>query len=117
MLTPHLQHQGWSLLPEHAYIGDGLSGARLDRPALDRLRDAARRGALDAGIILSPERLARHDAHQWLLIEAVEKVNTPVLFLQNPCGDSPHGKRLTQRQGRIAEDARAQLAEGTRRGR
>ena len=41
-LKEHMQHHGWSLLPEHEYSDDGISGARLDRPALDRLRDAAR---------------------------------------------------------------------------
>src|SRR5262249_12300723 len=35
----------------------GIRGARLDRPALDRLRAAARRGAFDAGVIVSPDRL------------------------------------------------------------
>ena len=52
------QHHGWSLLPEHEYIDDGISGARLDRPALDRLRDAARCGEFDAVVILSPDRLS-----------------------------------------------------------
>ena len=117
MLKQHIQHQGWSLLPEHEYIDDGISGARLDRPALDRLRDAARRGELDAVVILSPDRLARNYAHQWLLIEEFEKVNTPLIFLQNPFGDSPQGKLLTQMQGMIAEYERAQIAERTRRGR
>jgi site-specific DNA recombinase len=63
MLKQHIQHQGWSLLPEHEYIDAGISGARLDRLALDRLRDAARRGELDAVVILSPDRLARNYAH------------------------------------------------------
>jgi site-specific DNA recombinase len=117
LLKQHIQHQGWSLLPEHEYIDDGISGARLDRPALDRLRDAARRGELDAVVILSPDRLARNYAHQWLLIEEFEKVNTPLIFLQNPFGDSPQGKLLTQMQGMIAEYERAQIAERTRRGR
>jgi site-specific DNA recombinase len=58
-LKHHIQHHGWSLLPEHEYIDDGISGARLDRPALDRLRDAARCGEFDAVVILSPDRLAR----------------------------------------------------------
>ena len=30
-------------------MDDGYSGARLDRPALDRLRDAAEAGVLDGG--------------------------------------------------------------------
>ena len=77
MLKQHIQHQGWILLPEHEYIDDGISGARLDRPALDRLRDATRRGELDAGVMLWPDRLARNSAHQWLLIEEFEKMNTP----------------------------------------
>jgi site-specific DNA recombinase len=117
MLKQHIQHHGWSLLPEHEYIDDGSSGARLDRPALDRLRDAARRGELDAVVILSPDRLARNDAHQWLLIEEFEQVNTLLIFLQNPFGDSPQGQLLTQMQGMIAEYERAQIAERTRRGR
>jgi site-specific DNA recombinase len=116
-LKHHIQHHGWSLLPEHEYIDDGISGARLDRPALDRLRDAARCGEFDAVVILSPDRLARNYAHQWLLIEEFEKLHTPLIFLQNPFGDSPQGKLLTQMQGMIAEYERAQLAERTRRGR
>ena len=116
-LKNHIQHHGWSRLPEHEYIDDGISGARLDRPALDRLRDAARCGEFDAVVLLSPERLARHYAHQWLLIEEFEKLHSPLIFLQNPFGDSPQGKLLTQMQGMIAEYERAQIAERTRRGR
>ena len=116
-LQHHIQHHGWSLLPEHEYIDDGISGARLDRPALDRLRDATRCGEFDAVVILSPDRLARNYAHQWLLIEEFEKMHTPLIFLQNPFGDSPQGKLLTQMQGMIAEYERAQIAERTRRGR
>jgi site-specific DNA recombinase len=117
MLKQYIQQQEWTLLPEHEYIDDGISGARLDRPALDRLRDAARRGEVDAVVILSPDRLARNYAHQWLLIEEFEKMNIHLLFLQNPFGDSPQGKLLTQMPGIIAEYERAQIAERTRRGR
>jgi site-specific DNA recombinase len=117
VLQHYIQHQRWSLLPEQDYSDEGISGARLDRPALDRLRDAARRGEFDAVVILSPDRLARNYAHQWLLIEEFAKLHTQVIFLQNPFGDSPQGKLLIQRQGRMAEYERAQIAERTRRGR
>jgi site-specific DNA recombinase len=113
----YIHQQGWSLLPTHEYIDEGISGVRLDRPALDRLRDCARRGEFDAVAVLSPDRLARNYAHQWLLIEEFEKLHVQWIFLQNPFGDSPQGKLLTQMQGMMAEYERAQILERTRRGR
>jgi site-specific DNA recombinase len=116
-LKHYIHQQGWSLLPTHEYLDEGISGARLDRPALDRLRDGAQRGEFDAVVVLSPDRLARNYAHQWLLIEEFTKLHTDVIFLQNPFGDTPQGKLLTQMQGMIAEYERAQILERTRRGR
>lgn len=46
------------------FVDDGYSGSRLDRPALDRLRDAAEAGALDAVLCLCPDRLARAYAYR-----------------------------------------------------
>ena len=76
----YIRQQGWSLLPTHEYIDEGISGARLDRPALDRLRDCAQRGEFDAVVVLSPDRLARNYAHQWLLIEEFEKLQVQWIF-------------------------------------
>jgi site-specific DNA recombinase len=113
----YIRQQGWSLLPTHEYIDEGVSGARLDRPALDRLRDCAQRGEFDAVVVFSPDRLARNYAHQWLLMEEFEKLQVQWVFLQNPFGDTPQGKLLTQMQGMMAEYERAQIHERTRRGR
>jgi site-specific DNA recombinase len=116
-LHRYIQQQRWGLLPMHEYLDEGVSGARLDRPALDRLRDCAQRGEFDAVVVLSPDRLARNYAHQWLLIEEFEKLQVQWIFLQNPFGDTPQGKLLTQMQGMTAEYERAQIHERTRRGR
>jgi site-specific DNA recombinase len=116
-LHQHITQQGWSLLPEHAYLDEGISGSRLDRPALDRLRDAAGRGEFDAVVVVSPDRLARHYAHQWLLVEELAKFQVQLIFLENPFGDSPQGKLLIQMQGMLAEYERTQILERTRRGR
>jgi site-specific DNA recombinase len=35
----------YDVLPGNVFIDDGISGTRLDRPALDRLRDLAAEGA------------------------------------------------------------------------
>jgi len=84
---------------------------------LDRRRDAARRGEVDAVVILSPDRLARNSAHQGLLIEECEKLHMQVILLHTPFGDTPQGTLLPQMQGMIAAYARAQIPERTRRGR
>jgi site-specific DNA recombinase len=116
-LKHYIHQQGWSLFPTHEDLDEGISGARLDRPALDRLRDGAQRGDFDAVVVLSPDRLARDDAHQWCLIEELTKLHIQVIFLHNPCGDTPQGTRLTPMPGMIAEGERAQMLERTRRGR
>jgi len=116
LLKDYVKKEGWQLLPEHVFCDDGISGTRLDRPSMDRLRDVAQGGEIDAVIIHSPDRLARVYAHQWLLIEEFEKADVKVIFLQNPFGDTPQGKLLAQMQGVIAEYERAQILERTRRG-
>jgi len=99
------------------FVDDGYSGARLDRPALDRLRDAAEAGALDAVLCLCPDRLARVYAYQVLILEELERFGVPVRFLDGPApGDDPQAKLLVQVQGVIAEYERAKIAERYRRG-
>ena len=99
--TQDMHQQEWSLLPAHASLDAGLSGVRLERPGLERLRDAAQRGACDAVVILSPDRFARHDAPPWLLIAECETLHVHLIFLQHPCGDTPQGQLLTL--GRVPE--------------
>jgi site-specific DNA recombinase len=85
-----------TVLPEHVFLDNGVSGSRLDRPALDRLRDQARLGDFEAVIMLSPDRFARSYPHQWLLLEEFKKYGCRVIFRENPFGDSPHGQLLAQ---------------------
>jgi hypothetical protein len=59
LLKEYVTKEEWQLLPEHVFRDDGISGTRLDRPSMDKLRDVAQVGEIDAVIILSPDRLAR----------------------------------------------------------
>jgi site-specific DNA recombinase len=107
---------GHELKGEHVYIDEGYSGVRLDRPALDRLRDAAREGEFDVVGVFSPDRLARRYAYQVLLLEELRKAACAVEFIERPISDDPHDQLLLQIQGAIAEYERAVLAERFRRG-
>ena len=61
-LQQYAQQHDYHISPQHIYKDDGYSGARLDRPALDRLRDSVAQGEVEVVLILSPDRLARQFA-------------------------------------------------------
>jgi site-specific DNA recombinase len=100
----------------HVFRDEGYSGARLDRPGLDALRDAVRDGAVEHIAVLSPDRLARRYAYQVLLLEEFRKAGCQVTFLQHPISDDPNDQLLLQIQGAIAEYERAVMGERFRRG-
>jgi site-specific DNA recombinase len=52
---------------------DGHSGAWLDRPRLDALRDATEAGLFDGVRCLSPDRLARVYAYRVTVIDEFER--------------------------------------------
>jgi site-specific DNA recombinase len=107
---------GHTLAEAHVFRDEGYSGSRLDRPALDALRDAVRDAAVDVVAVFSPDRLARKYAYQVLLMEEFRRVGCEVAFLHHPISDDPNDQLLLQIQGAIAEYERAVLAERFRRG-
>src|SRR6266853_6722029 len=102
----------------HEYIDDGYSGARLDRPGLDALRDAAEAGVFKHVWCLTPDRLARSYAYQILITDELLRHGVQVHYLDAPpLEDDPEATLLVQVQGVIAEYERAKIAERNRRGR
>lgn len=115
VLRKRVATEGQELVAE--YCDEACSGARLDRPGLDQLRDAAEAGQLDAVWCLSPDRLARRYAYQVIVIDELSRHGVSVLFHDTPpLNDDPQSHLLTQVQGVIAEYERAKIAERYRRG-
>ena len=110
------QEMGLEVTEEHIFVDDGWSGSRLDRPAMDALRDAASEGRFDALLVYSPDRLARRFLHQQLLLEELGERGVEVVFLNRPISESPEDQLLVQMQGVFAEYERAKIAERMRRG-
>ncbi len=115
-LEEYVKNEGLELDEKHVYIDEGYSGAKLERPGLDALRDNAAESKFQKVIIYSPDRLARSYAYQVIVIEELNKCGCEVIFLQKPISDDPEEKLLIQMQGVIAEYERAKIAERTRRG-
>jgi site-specific DNA recombinase len=116
VLREHIVVVGDELVGE--YVDDGQSGARLDRPGLDALRDAAEAGLIERVWCLSPDRLARAYAYQVLVLDELDRFGVTVGFTDSPglSADDPQSVLLTQVQGVIAEYEKAKIAERYRRG-
>ena len=106
----------YSVPDEWVIEDDGFTGAELIRPGLERIRDLAAEGAIEAVLVYSPDRLCREYVHQMLLIEEFGRAGVEVLFVQAPRAQTPEDRLLLQFQGMFAEYERAQILERSRRG-
>ena len=95
---------------------EGYSGATLERPGLERVRDLAAEGQIQVVLAYSTDRLSRKYAYQILLIEEFARHGVETMFVRSPQGDSAEDQLLVQFQGMIAEYERAQILERSRRG-
>src|SRR5216117_4028910 len=101
---------------EWVFEDQGYSGATLERPGLERVRDLAAEGQIQVMLAYSPDRLSRKYAYQILLIEELARHGVETVFVKSPQGDSAEDQLLVQFQGMIAEYERAQILERSRRG-
>ena len=110
------RQQGFSVPDEWVIEDEGYSGATLVRPGLERVRDLAAEGQIDAVLVYSPDRLSRKYAYQVLLIEEFARHNVQTVFIKAPQTATAEDQLLLQFQGMIAEYERAQILERSRRG-
>ena len=115
-LNEYARNEAFSVPEQWIFQDEGYSGATLVRPGLERLRDLACEGSLEAVLIHSPDRLSRKYAYQVLLVEEFSRHGIEIVFIQSPKASTPEEHLLLQFQGMIAEYERAQITERTRRG-
>jgi site-specific DNA recombinase len=115
-LIEHARNEGYTVPDEWIFQDEGYSGAMLVRPGLEKLRDLAAEGQIEAVLVYSPDRLSRKYAYQVLLVEELSRNGVDVVFIRSPKADTPEDKLMLQFQGMIAEYERAQIVERTRRG-
>ena len=116
-LQAHIESEGWLLLTEHIYRDDGYSGAKLNRPGLDNLRDRAALAEFDVVLVTEPDRLSRNYVHQMILLEELTQHGVRVEFLERPMSDDPHDRLLLQIRSAVAEYERTLITDRMRRGR
>src|SRR6201984_1994221 len=115
-LIDFAREQGYSVPDDWMIEDEGFSGASLLRPGLERLRDLAAEGHIQAVLIHSPDRLSRKYAYQVLLTEEFARHGVETIFLKAPHSGTPEDQLMLQFQGIIAKYERAQILERSRRG-
>src|SRR5580658_10077760 len=101
---------------EWIFEDEGYSGATLERPGLERVRDLAAEGQIQVVLAYAPDRLNRKYAYQILLIEELARHGVETRFVKAPQSATAEDQLLVQFQGMIAEYERAQILERSRRG-
>jgi site-specific DNA recombinase len=114
-LRAHCEREGYEVLEE---VQDpGQSGASLERPGMDHVRDFVAAGGVSVVLAQDRDRFAREPAYHYLLRREFEEYGTKIRALNDRGDDSPEGDLTDGILDQIAKFERAKIAERTRRGR
>jgi site-specific DNA recombinase len=113
-LRAYAAREGYEILEE---VQDaGQSGASLERPGMDRVRDLVAAGGVSVVLAQDRDRFAREPAYHYLLRREFEEHGTKIRALNDRGDDSPEGELTNGILDQLAKFERAKIAERTRRG-
>ncbi len=104
------------LLPQLRFIDNGWSGTLLDRPALDQLRDSARRKEFEILYVYDRGRLSRKFVYQELILEELSEQGIEFITLHDVNATTPEEKVVQSMEGIFHEWDRIRTVEKFRRG-
>ena len=98
------------------YTDNGWSGARLDRPALDQLREDLKTDSFEVVYFLDSDRIARDVAYQNIIIAEILKYNKQIIIKGKDYIQNPENKFTLTVLGAVNELEKAKIVERTMRG-
>ena len=113
-LREYAAREGYEVLEE---VEDpGQSGASLERPGMDRVRDLVAGGGVAVVLAQDRDRFAREPAYVYLLRKEFEDHSTKLKALNDRGDDTPEGELTDGILDQLAKYERAKITERTRRG-
>ena len=113
-LREYTESEGYEVLEE---VSDpGQSGASLERPGMDWVRDLVAAGNVTVVLAQDRDRFAREPAYHYLLRREFEEHGTKIRALNDRGDDSPEGELTDGILDQLAKFERAKTSERTRRG-
>src|SRR5215218_5424178 len=94
----------------------GQSGASLERPGMDRVRNLVAGGGVYVVLAQDRDRFAREPAYHYLLRREFEEHGTEIRALNDRGDDSPEGELTDGILDQLAKYERAKIVERSRRG-
>ena len=113
-LRQYAAREGYEVLEE--IVDPGQSGASLERPGMDRVRDLVTAGGVSVVLAQDRDRFSREPAYSYLLRREFEESGTKLRALNDRGDDSPEGQLTDGILDQLAKYERAKIAERTRRG-
>jgi site-specific DNA recombinase len=113
-LREHAAREGYEVLAE--VCDEGWSGAYLERPGLDRVRNMVEAGEVSIVLAQDRDRFAREPAYHYLLRKEFEERGTEIQALNDRGDGSPEGELTDGILDQLAKFERAKMMERTRRG-
>jgi len=114
-LRDYAGREGYEVLEE---VRDpGQSGASLERPGMDRVRDLVAAGGVSVVLAQDRDRFAREPAYHYLLRREFEEHGTKIRALNDRGDETPEGDLTDGILDQLAKYERAKITERTRRGR
>ncbi|HEX2109326.1 MAG TPA: recombinase family protein [Rubrobacteraceae bacterium] len=113
-LREYAAREGYEVLEE---VKDaGQSGASLERPGMDRVRDLVAAGRVSVVLAQDRDRFSREPAYHYLLRKEFEGHGTKIRALNDHGDGSPEGELTDGILDQLAKYERAKIAECSRRG-
>lgn len=106
----YCETNGWEIAEQ--FVDDGVSGATLDRPALQHLVRASRAGTFDVVVVTDPDRLSRDLVDGLVLERELASSSVGVVYLVQPTMSTLE----RQLRGVIAEEERRKIRDRMIRG-
>jgi hypothetical protein len=113
-LREHATREGYEVFEE--IVDPGQSGASLERPGLDRVRDLVAAGDVSVVLAQDRDRFAREPAYHYLLKGEFGEHGCKLRALNDRGDDSPEGELTDGILDQLAKFERAKTAERSRRG-
>jgi site-specific DNA recombinase len=108
-LREYVSREGYEVLEE--VVDPGQSGASLERPGMDRVRDLVAGGGVYVVLAQDRDRFAREPAYHYLLRREFEEHGTKIRALNDRGDDSPEGELTDGILDQLAKFERAKISE------